>query len=248
MKNAIVYIILSIAVILPLPLAAAGTTANFAVSIYGGFAPSLGNDLQSTYQYYEFGSQSGIDGMNRSADGTSSIDRLMGLSGGIAFKLLFLDYYQVRIAGNYTRSMSGGDGTSMYNDGSDHIIECEYSFLMYDVPVTFGLSIPFWKDVKIAFSCGIAYAYATYSNEFEIDAATVVKGEFTGWGLPLVILLEGEYFVTEKIAVTSSLIYYRGSTKFIEDDTTSDGITDYAKLNFTGYRYNAGITFYFMTI
>lgn len=248
MKKSIIYITALFAIIMPLPLAAAGATANFALSIYGGFAPSLGDDLQSTYQYYAFETSSGIDGLNRSADGTSSIDRLMGLSGGFAFKMLFLDYYQIRIAGNYTRSMSGGEGTSMFNNAGDHTVECEYSFLMYDAPVTFGLSIPFWKDVKIAFSCGIAYAYATYRNEFLVDGTTVIKGEFTGWGLPLVILLEGEYFVTEKVAVTSSLMYYRGSTKLIEDDTTSDGITDFAKLNFTGYRYNAGVTFYFMTI
>jgi hypothetical protein len=235
-----------IALTLPLSLAAAGATANVALSIYGGIAPSLGNDLQSTYQYYAYGTQSGIDGMNRSADGTSSIDRLMGLSGGIAFKILFLEYYQLRVAGNYTRSMSGGEGTSM--DPSSQLVECEYSFLMYDVPVTFGLSIPFWKDVKIAFSCGLAYAYATYKNEFVIGGVTDSKGSFTGWGLPLVILLEGEYFITERVAATSSLIYYRGSTKLIEDGTTSDGVTDYAKLNFSGYRYNAGVTFYFMTI
>ncbi|MBP7583746.1 MAG: hypothetical protein KBA61_06915 [Spirochaetes bacterium] len=245
MIRSITHIAVVIALALPLTLSAA--TINSAVGIYGGIAPSLGNNLQSGVQYYIFDSQSGIDGMNRSTDGTSSIDRLLGVSGGIAFKMLFMEYYQLRIAGNYTRSVSGGEGTSMYNDGADHLVDCEYSFLMYDVPVTIGLSIPFWKDIKIAFSCGLAYAYATYTNEFD-DGTTVYKGEFTGWGLPLVILLEGEYFVTDRIAVSSSLIYYRGSTKLIEDDTTSDGITDYAKLNFTGYRYNAGITFYFMTI
>lgn len=234
---------LIIAMFLPLPLAAG--PVNVAMGIYAGMAPSLGNDLQSAVQYYGFGSQSGIDGMNRSADGTSGIGHLLGLSGGGAIKMLFMDYYQVRIAGNYTRSVFGGEGTS--TDGTD-LIECEYSFLMYDVPVTVGVSIPFWKDVKIAFSCGLAYAYATYKNEFVVGTNPAIKGEFTGWGLPLVILVEGEYFITERVAISSSLIYYRGSTKLIEDDSTSDFSTDYARLNFTGYRYNAGITFYFMTI
>jgi len=248
-KMRIRFYILSFLAIMMIPAALMAVTVNGAMGIYGGFAPSLGNDLQSARQYYFYGSQSGVDGLNRSQEGysTSNIDRLMGLSGGVMFKLLLMDNYQFRVAGNYTRSMAGGEGETVFDVGPIPL-ECEYSFIMYDAPVTFGISIPFWKDIKIIFSCGVAYAYATYTNKFTENSTTVYKGEFTGWGLPLVILLEGEYFLTNRLAVTSSLIYYRGSTKLIEDDITSDGFTDYARLNFTGYRYNAGVTFYFSPI
>ena len=232
-----------------LAVALPAAAVNFAAGAYGGIAPSLGGNLQSSWQYYEYGSSNGIDGMRRSLKGsdTSGMDRLLGVSGGVMFKMLFMEYYQIRIGGNYTRGVLGGEGTSVYDDAGDVMVDCEYTFLMYDVPVTFGISIPFWKDLKVIFSCGIAYARAQYENRFE-TTADVIKGDFSGWGLPLVILLEGEYFLNDSLAVSSSISHYRGTSKLIRDSERSDSNTDYARLHFNGYRYYAGITFYFNSI
>lgn len=222
---------------------------NYAIGLYGGLAPSIGNDLQSYRQYYQYGSQSGIDGINRTQDGyeTTNIDRLLGLGWGISFKALLFENYQIRLAVNYVRGMWGGEGTTLYG-GVPTILDCDYSFRMYDVPLTFGISIPFWKDVKISFNCGAAFAYGWYQNSFTENSTTTYKGKFSGRGYPLVILLEAEYFLTDKIAVTSSLSYYRGSTTLIEDDYDNDGDTDYARLNFTGYRFSLGAVYYFIAI
>lgn len=241
--------ILALIAFMVMPSALMAVTVNGAMGMYGGFAPSLGNDLQSAYQYYVYGTQSGVDGLNRAQDGysTSAIERLIGFGGGIMFKLLLMDNYQFRLGANYTKSTLGGEGETLFG-ATPTTLECKYGFTMYDVPLTFGISIPFWKDIKIVFSCGFAYAYAKYTNRFIENSTTKHKGTFTGWGLPLVILIEGEYFITDRLALSSSLVYYRGSSKFIEDGSTSDGVTDYARINFTGYRYNAGVSFYFWSI
>ena len=241
---------LCVFIILAASVALNAAPVNFAIGAYGGIAPSLGGDLQSLLQYDVFGSSNGIDGMRRTLDGsdTTGMDRLLGVSGGILIKMLFMEYYQIRLGANYSRGIAGGEGTSVYdNGGTDTPVDCEYSFLMYDVPLSFGISIPFWKDLKVIFSCGIAYARAEYKNRFE-TAGGVAKGEFTGWGLPLVILLEGEYFLNNSIAVSSSISYYRGSSKLLRDSERGDSYTDYARLNFNGYRYYAGITYYFNPI
>ena len=39
---------------------------------------------------------------------------------------------------------------------------------MIDVPLTIGLSIPFWKDMKISLGLGAAYVWAEYENEFDL--------------------------------------------------------------------------------
>lgn len=236
------------AVLLSFPLK--GWGANYAVGAYGGFAPSLGGDLYTAQHYSEFQSRNGIDGMNREMNGysTGRIDRILGVSGGALLKTIFHDYYQARIAMNYTMGYLGGSGKTVYDDsGTTRLLECEYSFWELDVPVTFGISIPFWKDIRIAFSCGLAYAYADYSYSFESDSGQQWKGSFKGWGLPLVIILEGEYFITDRIAASTSIVYYKGSTKVLKDGSDTGG-TDFARIDFSGYRYNLGVTFYFRSI
>ncbi|HON78868.1 MAG TPA: hypothetical protein PK544_10280, partial [Spirochaetota bacterium] len=68
-------------VIITFPLRVWG--ANYAVGVYGGFAPSLGGDLNTAQHYSEFQSRNGIDGMNRELDGysTGRIDRVLGVTG-----------------------------------------------------------------------------------------------------------------------------------------------------------------------
>ena len=237
-----------LAVLLTTPLFA--EKVNYALGFYAGYAPSLGGNLHSSVQKNDFQSENGLDGMNRSQEGysTSRINRLMGVAGGAEFKVLFYDYYQLRIAGNYVMAVYGGSGKTVYDDiRTTRELTCSYKFSQWDVPVTMGLSIPFWKDFKIAFGCGVAYANAVYQNKFSSDTVER-KGSFKGWGLPLVILLEGEYFFNDQFAVSSILSYYKGSSQVVKDGTTSDGSTDFARIDFTGYRFHLGVSYYFYSI
>ncbi|MCX7678329.1 MAG: hypothetical protein N2316_03840 [Spirochaetes bacterium] len=222
---------------------------NYAIGGYLGIAPSLGCDLQSMRQYYFYNSQSGIDGLNRTQEGyeTKNGDRLLGLVGGISGKILIFENYQFRIAFNYASGILGGEGTTLYGSTPD-LLEFRYSFRTIDIPFVFGIVIPFWKDIKVSFNCGTAFAYGWYTNSFTENGVTTYKGKFSGKAFPLTILLEAEYFITDKLAVTSSLSYYRGSSKLFTDEYDEDGDVDYARLNFSGYRYSIGVMYYFLSI
>lgn len=224
---------------------------NYSVGLYGGFMPSMGGNLNSSVQASEFQSKNGIDGINKSLSGfdTSPVERLLGATAGLDFKASFSDYFLVRLAGNYTRSVVGGNGKTVYDDtGTAYLLECDYAMTVYDVPLTVGLAIPFWKDVKISFSCGLAFAYGQYQNSFKSSAPLDYKGSFTGWAFPLVLLLQGEYFLAEKTSLSALLSYYNGSTKTLEDGEKSDGSVDFAPIDFTGYRFSFGVAYYFYSI
>jgi len=262
----IITILVTISIILCYPIYA--VKVNYAGGLYAGFMPSMGGNLDSYVQQNYLHSDSGIDGINVTTDGasTSNIERLTGATVGAEFKAIFYDFYLVRTAINASMGVNGGEGTTLYTPDNInyYYLDCSYSLMVFDVPLTIGLSIPFWKDMKISISCGIAYAYAIYENKFtsnETSPAFERKGEFKGWGLPLVILLEGEYFITEKISMVSILSYYRGSTKIIKDSTdsdtdgldvdsdgTPDGVVDFSKIDFTGYRFSFGISYYIHSI
>jgi hypothetical protein len=245
------------------------STINYAWGIYGGFMPSMGDNLNSYVQEEFFNSRSGIDGMNRKRSGTSTstIDRLIGVTGGMEIKGIFFDYYFARIAFNYSKSVYGGSGKTVFTPDSTNYygLKCNYSLIMYDMPLTIGLSIPFWKDMKISLSGGIAYAYAVYENQFKSSETAPPferKGIFKGWGLPLVIVVEGEYFISEKISLNSTLSYYRGATEVIKDERksdtdgpdlnndtiTPDAAVDFSRIDFTGYRFTLGVSIYFQSI
>ena len=251
MKRGIFTTLFIIAFILPASLAAA--RVNYAMTLHGGMMPSLGGDLMSHEQGATFNSSTGIDGINNSASGfdTSPVDRLLGASVGLTFKVTFYGYFHMRIGGNYFQNIYGGTGKTVYDDGgTDRLLKCEYSMWGYDIPVTVGLTIPFWKDMKISFSTGLAYAYGEYTNKFESNAPLEYKGKFKGWALPMVIHLEGEYFLTRQLAAYTSLSYYNGSTSVLADkkDDDASGNTDYASIDFTGYRFNLGVSYYFKPI
>ena len=253
MKRGILTALAILAFILPASLAAA--QVNYAMTLHGGMMPSLGGDLMSYEQGNTFGSNTGIDGINNSAPGfdTSPVDRLLGASVGLTFKVTFYGYFHLRVGGNYFQSVYGGTGKAVYYDNgttANQSVKCEYSMWGYDIPVTIGLTIPFWKDMKISFSTGLAYAYGVYTNKFESDVPFEYKGEFKGWALPLVIHLEGEYFLTRQVALYTSLSYYNGSTNVLADKKDDDaaGNTDYASIDFTGYRFNLGVSYYFKPI
>ncbi|MGB4270186.1 MAG: hypothetical protein WBK20_13540 [Spirochaetota bacterium] len=224
---------------------------NQAISLYAGYIPSLGDNLYSYEQENTFGSATGIDGINKSQTGfsTATIHRLIGATAGLTFKVVMYDFFTARIGAHYFKSVWGGKGKTVYDDGgTDRLLECNYSFDGFDIPLTLGIVIPFYKDMKITFSCGIAYAWGRYKNKFESDAPLSYKGQFKGSAYPLVINTEGEYFINEKYALTTSLVYYRGTTEVIKDSRKGDGNTDFAPVDFSGYRFMFGISYYFKPI
>lgn len=259
MKKLIIPLTIAVFVICSGP--ARARTPNFGFGLYGGFMPAMGGNLHSNIHEKQFYSESGIDGINKSADGkkTQNVERLVGMSFGGSAKTIINDYALVRLGFNYTKSMYGGDGKSLYTpDGTNYyVMSCSYSLSIIDIPFTVGLSVPFWKDMKISVSGGIAYARGTYDNQFkstETGGEFKRSGSFKGSGFPLVFIVEGEYFIQETIALTSTLAYYRGSTKLIKDSATSsdsttglfaaNDVVDYARIDFTGYRFTLGVSFY----
>jgi len=230
------------------PLRAA---TSLSVGMQAGFMPSPGGNLHSS-THETIGVRNGIDGINRSLDGydTEPVDRLLGASGGIEFRAVFYDYFFARLAGNFTMAVWGGAGTTLYDTdpGAPFVpetLECDYSIYIIDAPLTAGLAVPFWKDVRIAFSVGAAFAYGNYKNSFKPESGGTYKGKFRGYGFPLVLLVEGDYFLSEKLSVTASLAYYRGSTDIRKDRYRTDGDTDYARIDFTGYRFGMGASWHF---
>ncbi|HDP79871.1 MAG TPA: porin OmpL1 [Spirochaetes bacterium] len=243
------YILLICTALFMAAAGADGSVMNYSVGLYGGFMPSAGGNLHSAAQEEYFSTTSGLDGINKSMDGysTSEIKRLLAVTGGIELKAIFFDYFFARLAGNYTRSVLGGTGKTLYDDaGTPTLLKCEYTYQSLDIPLTVGLSIPFWKDVTISFSCGAAYARGWTTNKFESSAGNM-KGSFSGYTFPLVLLLEGDYFITKKLSLNSSLSYYKGSTRSIRDGKKSDAVEDYSRIDFTGYRFGFGVSYYFFS-
>lgn len=247
MKKLIYTAIIPLLFLMTVPLS--GFTMSYSISLYGGVMPGMGGNLNSLKQEDLFSTDTGIDGINRSSSGysTSAIYRLLGVSGGLDFRAIFFDYLCLRLGANYNQSVWGGKGTTLYDDsGTLTEIKCKYSLMTIDAPLTAGLSIPFWKDVKITFGCGVAFGYGQYKNKFE-TAAFTYKGHFEGWTFPLVLILEGDYFLTNNIAIYTSLFYYNGSTGILKDKTTSDSSVDYASISFSGYRFSLGFSLFFYT-
>lgn len=241
--------ILRAALLVVLALAAGPLRAatSFSVGVQAGFMPSLGGNLHSS-THESIGVYNGIDGINKTLDGydTGTIDRLLGASGGIVLKATLFDYFLVRLGGSFTMDVRGGKGTTVYdNAGAPALLDCTYSMHVIDAPLTVGLAVPFWKDVRIAFSVGAAFAYGNYKNSFRPESGGDAKGKFRGYGFPLVLLVEGDYFLNERVSITASLAHYRGSTDIRKDRHRTDGDIDYARIDFTGYRFGMGASRHF---
>ena len=206
--------------------------------INGGIMPSPGGNLSSYIQSGTLGVDNGIDGINRSESGlsTGNIGKLLGASAGVTGRVFISDYYMIRMAVNYTMSITGGTGETI--DLSSNVVETTYSVWLIDVPITAGISIPFWKDVRISLSGGLALGYGNYSNSFK-SAALNSSASFSGWAFPVVFIISGEYFITNSSSLITSISYYKGSSTIIKSGS------DYAKIDFTGYRWNVGISFFF---
>ena len=201
-----------------------------------GYIPSMGGNLGSSVQSTQLGVDNGIDGINRSQDGTDTemIGRLIGITGGGELKIIVFGNYLVRVGANYARSIYGGKGKTI--DPWGNTVKVEYAVWYYDFPFTLGISIPFWKDVRINLSGGIAYARGTSRNSFRSPVLDS-SASFTGWALPRVIILSGEYFLDGEVALMTSLSYYQGATELM----TNRG--DMGRVDFTGYRWNIGFSY-----
>ncbi len=207
---------------------------------YSGLAPAMGGNMNTYVQNTTLGNRSGIDSINREMSGreTEEIDRMLGVVGGFEFKVITLNYLLIRIGANYVKSFLGGKGKTL--DLSDEPVTVKYSQWACDFPLTLGLSIPFWKDVKISLSGGLAYAYGSSRSRFKssaVDQTTKVRG----WALPLVVVLAGEHYLTNSLSLTSTISYYKGAGRIKGDD---DG-ADFARVDFSGYRWTLGFSLYF---
>lgn len=235
---------------------------NYSIGFQGGFMPSYGGKLKSYVQEDFFQSKSGIDGINRSMNGydTNHINRLFATFGGVDIKTTIYDYYVATVSYIYYQTIYGGKGKTVFTTDNTnyYLLECEYTYKAFDIPVTLGLCIPFWKDIKISLNCGIVFANVEYKNKFKSDTYTDPferKGEFKGWVFPVVMLVQGEYIVSSNISLTSSLSYYHGSTGLLTDNYKNDtaglggnGAVDFAAINHTGYRFSFGILYYIYSL
>jgi hypothetical protein len=247
-----IFITFLLSILMQMPLHA--KMINYSIGVSAGFAPSLGGNLDSLTQQQYLSSDGGIDGMNRSMEGmdTENINRLLGITGGFEFRTIIQDFYLIRLSANYSNGVIGGKGKTVFYNTDYYTMKCKYSFYEFDVPLTLGLAIPFWKDMMFSLSCGIAFAYAKYTNEF-ISEDTYpdqfdLKGEFKGSGFPLVVIIQGEYFFLTNASLTSTISYYNGATEVLKDSYDKDEDVDFARINFTGYRFTFGISYYFFSI
>ncbi len=210
----------------------------YSTGIYFGFMPSMGGNLQSYVQRNSLGAENGIEDINRTSDSsdTEKIDRLIGATGGIEFRGIFRDYYLIKLGLNFTKDIYGGEGKTL--DLTGDTVEVKYSMFVYDIPVTVGLSIPFWKDVRISLTGGIAYARGTYKNSFKSSTLNS-SAKFNNWAVPVVIILCGEHFIDNNLSLMTSINYYKGASEVKKSNS------DYARNDFSGFRWNAGVLMYF---
>jgi hypothetical protein len=233
-------IIITVMILLLLrPLIADAAYPETGVGFYTGLAPAMGGSMNTYVQNTTLGVGSGIDSINREMSGrdTEEIDRLLGVVGGFEGKVIVLNYFMIRLGANYIKSFIGGTGKTL--DLSDELVTVKYSMWACDFPLTVGLSLPFWKDVRISLSGGIAYAYGSQSSSFKsvtLDQSTSVKG----WAIPLVFIMAGEHYLTNTLSLTSTISYYKGASR-----VKGDNGSDYGRVDFTGYRWTIGCFFSF---
>jgi hypothetical protein len=239
MNQKINKIIISITLLLLLiPFGVYADSPEIGVGFYAGLAPAMGGSMNTYVQNTTLGVGSGIDGINRDMSGrdTGEVKRLLGVAGGVEGKVIVLNYLMIRLGANYLKGFYGGKGKTL--DLSDELVTAKYSMWAFDFPLTVGLSIPFWKDVRISISGGIAYAYGSQSTSFKsttLDQSTSVKG----WAMPLVFILAGDHYLSNTLSLTSTISYYKGASKVKKDNS------DYARVDFSGYRWTVGFSFYF---
>ncbi len=221
----------------PVQLSAEKLNVSFGAMI--GIAPDVGGNLHSS-QLEDIGVYNGVDDINRSADGksTAKINKLLGSSIGFHLNTIIADYFLIYAGLQGTMSIWGGSGQTIDNDPAENLVNVKYSIWMIDLPLAFGLSIPFFHDGRISIAGGLDFMYVSMSNSIKSDVENI-ESNFSGWAFPLVVIVSGEYFISKNTVLTTTLMYYRGETDILRDDH------DYANVDVSGYRIALGVSYYF---
>lgn len=216
-------------------------TTRSSVALFTGMYPTMGGNLHSAAQSDLLGINNGIADINRYTHGIDNerIDKLTGFAVGTEFRALIYNLLLFKAGINYSTSLLGGTGTS--TDLLGNSLKVHYSMWTIDTPFLVGISYPFGERIRLSFCSGLALAYGSYSNSFK-SATVNSSATFSGWAIPLCVSFGGEYILNNNIALISSITYYKGRSGTIKDKS------DYASINFSGYRWQLGAAYYFTTV
>jgi len=208
--------------------------------IKGGFAPEIGGSMHTGWQAEHLDVYDGINDINRSKSGisVSTIEKPVGAVAGAEARYTDDNIY-FKSGIDIVYSCAGGSGSTINDFGAgDEKVDVDYSLWFYYVPVTAGIVIDYWDEVRIYAGGGAAYASGTFSSSFKSDSIEH-EASFSGYGLPLVAELGCEYIVAENAALCCGITYLRGRSSVIENGT------DYARIDFTCFSFTAGILFFY---
>jgi opacity protein-like surface antigen len=206
----------------------------------GGYAPEIGGSMHTGWQAEHLDVYDGINDINRSGSGisVSTIEKPVGAVAGAEARYAG-DTLYFKSGIGIVYSCTGGSGSTVNDFGAgDEKVDVDYSLWFYYVPVTAGIIIDYWDEVRIYAGGGAAYASGTFSSSFKSDSIEH-EASFSGYGIPLVAELGGEYIFAEHAALCCSVTYLRGRSSVIDDGS------DYARIDFTGFSFTAGILFFY---
>ena len=201
-------------------------------------SPFIGGNLESSFQKDILGADDGILDINRTKSGVSTkrIYPLFGLNAGATLRLTLFERFIFITGFHYSQNVAGGKGKTL--DQLENQLDAEYTFMQMDIPVAAGISISIFDDARMNLAGGFCTAIGKYTNSFK-SSAVESEATFSGVGFPLFITLEAEYFINDLIGVVTTVSYMRGKTEMKE----SGG--DRAEIQFTGFRWQAGVCFHF---
>jgi opacity protein-like surface antigen len=206
----------------------------------GGFAPEIGGSMHTGWQAEHLDVYDGINDINRSKSGikVSTIEKPVGAVAGAEARYTG-DTLYFKTGADIVYSCAGGSGSTINDFGSgDEKVDVDYSLWFYYVPVTAGIVIDYWDEVRIFAGGGAAYAYGTFSSSFKSDSIEY-DASFSGYGIPLVAELGCEYILTDNAALFCGITYLYGRSSIIENGN------DYTRIDFTSLSFTAGLIFFY---
>ena len=226
--------------VLYVPITSYGELVNVSLGGYIGIAPDIGGELH-TYKLEEIGIYNGTYDINRLAEGktTARIHKLVGTTAGFHFSTIIAEHFLIYTGVMGTMSIWGGSGQTLDNDAALNEVNVKYSMWMVDMPLAFGLSIPFFNDGRMSIAGGFDFMYLGFKSTYDSIAGSKVDSSFSGWAFPLLLLVSGEYFFNKNTTITGTLMYYKGQTDIIRSDD------NYAAIDVSGFRILFGISYYF---
>lgn len=229
-----------ITLLLFIPAAAEVYASSVSLLLKGGYAPEMGGSMHSGWQAETLGVYDGINDINRSKSGmsVSTIEKPVGVLAGAEARYSGEALY-AKSGADIVYSFSGGSGSTINDFGAgDEKVEVDYSLWFFYLPVTAGIIIDFWNEARIFAGGGAAFAYGSFSSSFK-SASVQHKASFTGYGFPLVAELGCEYALSRNAALCCGVTYLHGKSGVVENGN------DYARVDFTGFNFAAGILFYY---